>query len=122
MKLLLDENLSPRIAVAIEDLYPGTCHIGHCHLSSAPDEEVWRHAAAHDYSIVSKDADFAERSALRGFPPKVIWLRIGNCTTTQAINLLRSAFAQIDAFLSTREESCLVLTETSKRPVQAVKL
>ncbi|WP_420240030.1 DUF5615 family PIN-like protein [Telmatobacter bradus] len=109
------------MAAAIEDLYSGSCHISQCGLSSAPDEEVWRYAAAHDYSIVSKDSDFAERSALRGFPPKVIWLRIGNCSTIQAINLLRSAFAQIDVFLSTREESCLVLTETSKRPVQGVK-
>jgi predicted nuclease of predicted toxin-antitoxin system len=28
-------------------------------------------------------------SLLRGFPPWVLWLRVGNCTTTQVEALLR---------------------------------
>jgi predicted nuclease of predicted toxin-antitoxin system len=110
VKLLLDENLSPRLIVAIDDLYPGSRHVKECELGSLPDDDVWRYAKDNDFAIVSKDSDFAERSALRGSPPKVIWLRIGNCTTTRAGFLLRDAFPRIQAFLSAKEESCLVLT------------
>ncbi len=59
--------------------------------------------------IVSKDSDFAQQSLLMGKPPKVIWLRIGNCTTARADLVLRNAVARIRTFENS-EESCLVLT------------
>jgi predicted nuclease of predicted toxin-antitoxin system len=58
---------------------------------------------------VFKDSDFSERSVLRGSPPKVIWLRIGNCTTLRAGFVLRDAFPRIQAFVAAKE-SFLVLT------------
>jgi predicted nuclease of predicted toxin-antitoxin system len=30
---------------------------------------------------VSKDTDFHQRSFLFGGPPKVVWIRLGNCST-----------------------------------------
>lgn len=33
--------------------------------------------------IVSKDMDMHDLSLIMGNPPKVIWLRIGNCSTKQ---------------------------------------
>lgn len=121
MKLLLDENLSPRLTALIGDLYPGSCHVEDCGLLNAPDEEVWRFAAENGFAIVSKDSDFSELSALHGSPPKVIWLRVGNCTTDRAGFALRDSFASIQAFLETNEESCLVLTVAAKMPVQGVE-
>lgn len=109
MKLLLDENLSPRLALAIADLYPGSLHLRDCGLRGASDTEVWQYAQANNFSIVSKDSDFSQRSFLLGSPPKVIWLRIGNCTTTRADFVLRNAAPRIHAFLAQVEESCLVL-------------
>jgi predicted nuclease of predicted toxin-antitoxin system len=109
VKLLLDENLAPRLAAALADLYPGSAHVRDCGLSGASDIEVWKYAQANDFAIVSKDSDFSQRSFLLGSPPKVIWLRIGNCTTTRADFVLRNAAARIQAFLASSEESCLVL-------------
>lgn len=109
MKLLLDENLSPRLVAAIDDLYPGSIHVRECGLESTPDDEVWQYAKENGFVIVSKDSDFSERSVLRGSPPKVIWLRIGNCTTLRAGFVLRDAFPRIQAFLAAKE-SYLVLT------------
>ena len=60
--------------------------------------------------IVSKDSDFSQRSSLLGGAPKVIWLRIGNCTTTRADFVLRNTAERIQAFLESSEESCLVLS------------
>jgi len=46
--------------------------------------------AARRYTIVTKDSDFGDLSVLRGFPPKVIWVRLGNCTTRQIEDLIRN--------------------------------
>jgi predicted nuclease of predicted toxin-antitoxin system len=110
LKLPLDENLSARLIASVDDLYPDSSHVEQCGLSGAADEQVWRFARDNAFAIVSKDSDFSELSVLRGSPPKVIWLRIGNCTTTRAGFLLRDAFPRIEAFLAASEENCLVLT------------
>lgn len=49
-------------------------------LKSSPDTVVWEYAAKMGYTIVTKDADFRQRSFLFGPPPKVICIRIGNCS------------------------------------------
>ena len=72
MKLLLDENLSPRLIGALSDLYPGSSHVEDCGLPSAPDDQVWRFAAENGFLIVTQDSDFSERSVLDGWPPKKI--------------------------------------------------
>jgi predicted nuclease of predicted toxin-antitoxin system len=64
---------------------------------------------ANGFAIVSKDSDFSQRSFLHGSPPKVIWLKIGNCTTARADFVLRNAAPRIQTFLSSVDESCLVL-------------
>ena len=109
MKLLLDENLSPRLLPAICSLFPDSRHIEQCGLEGATDNQVWRYALDHGFAIVSKDSDFAERSALSGAPPKVIWLRIGNCTTSRAEFVLVNLASLIQDFLQRGEQDCLVL-------------
>jgi predicted nuclease of predicted toxin-antitoxin system len=117
LKLLLDENLSPRLIASIEDLYPGSTHVEDCGWSIRPTIEVWNYAGENGFAIVTKDSDFSELSVLRGSPPKVIWLRIGNCTTVRAGFLLRDAFPRIQAFLDADEENCLVLSLQFERRV-----
>jgi predicted nuclease of predicted toxin-antitoxin system len=51
-----------------------------------------------EFIIVTKDSDFSELSLLRGFPPKVIWIRIGNCTTNDIESLIRSHTKEIENF------------------------
>lgn len=109
MKLLFDENLSPRLAEAVADLYPGSCHLRNCGLRGAPDEKIWKYAFENDFAIVSKDSDFRQRSILRGSPPKVILLQIGNCSTVRAEFVLINLASRIQEFLASAEESCLVL-------------
>lgn len=98
MKLLLDQNLSPRLVQRLADLYPDSTHVSLVGLDRAPDAAVWTYAQTANCIIVSKDADFSDVSVVRGFPPKVIWLRLGNCTTNDVEQALRVAHAQITAF------------------------
>ena len=108
MKLLFDENLSHRLPKALSDIYPGSDHLRDCGLRGASDDRVWQYAGENGFVIVSKDSDFSERSALLGSPPKVVWLRVGNCTTTRAEFVLRNALARLESFVSGHED-CLVI-------------
>ena len=89
MKLLFDQNLSHRLAAALNDLFPGSSQVRLVGLDRADDADIWRYAAREGFCIVTLDVDFAEMSALRGSPPKVVWLRCGNRPTAYIEALLR---------------------------------
>jgi predicted nuclease of predicted toxin-antitoxin system len=108
MKLLFDENLSHRLVQSLADVYPGSAHPRACGLRGASDDEIWRYARENGFVIVSKDSDFSQRSALLGGPPGVIWLRVGNCTTSRAEFVLRNAVKRLQAF-ENENGGCLVL-------------
>lgn len=109
MRLLFDENLSARLAAAFQADYPGSTHVHLVGLGSALDDEVWRYAHDHGYTIVTKDADYHERSLIRGYPPKVIWIRRGNVSTSEIEDALRSHREAIDRLETDAQLAVLVL-------------
>ena len=109
MKLLLDENISRRLVETVSDLYPGSKHVNDAGLARRADFEIWDYAKANGFAIVSKDSDFVHLAFLRGHPPKVIQLRLGNCTTESIARALRDFSVVIHTFNSDAMESVLVL-------------
>lgn len=99
MTLLFDHNVSPRLVEQLADIFPGSSHVLFVGLDQATDSEVWEYATSHNFAIATKDADFNDLSMVWGFPPKIIWLRVGNCTTRQLEEILRSHAATICDFL-----------------------
>lgn len=89
MKLPFDQNLSPRLPKLLADLFTGSVHIREVGLREASDSRVWEYAKLYGFVIVSKDAEFQQRSLLYGSPPKFVWLRVGNCTVETTRDLLR---------------------------------
>jgi len=79
-------------------VYPGSTHVKNCGLNKASDSAVWEYVKAQGFVIVSNDSDFQERSMLWGSPPKVIWLRIPNCTSLEVTEVLRSSLGDIQRF------------------------
>jgi predicted nuclease of predicted toxin-antitoxin system len=116
VKLLLDENLAPRLTGVLSDLYPGSVHVHQCGLGSADDAAIWDHARSNGFTIVSKDSDFAERSVLSGAPPKIIWVRASNCTSAEVERLLRAAFPLVKRFIQEDQETCLILGHREDNP------
>lgn len=115
MKLLFDENLPPRLAELLADIYPGSLHVHQCGLGASDDSAIWEYARESGLTIVSKDSDFQERSVLLGSPPKVIWLRTSNCASAQIEFLLRNASTIIARFIEHDKETCLALGLRSKK-------
>lgn len=98
MKLLFGENWSPRLVSALADLWPGSAHVESINTRGATDEALWSFAHAHGFTLVSKDDDFRSLALVRGAPPKVIWLQIGNAPTSKVADLLRPNASALDAF------------------------
>ena len=109
MRLLFDQNLSPRLVERLSDVFPGSAHVADLCLDRADDVAVWEHARSDNYTIVTKDADFGELSVVRGFPPKVVWVRIGNCTTAQIETILRMYQNVIESLQVDPEVGTLVM-------------
>lgn len=107
MKLLLDQNLSWKIVGQLEDLYPGSAHVKSVLTTETDDRDIWLYAKDKNFIIVSKDDDFEQRSILLGHPPKVVWIRLGNCKTSDVTDLLLSSHRIILAFNADIEKSIL---------------
>lgn len=81
MRLLFDQNLSRQLCTLLADLYPQLQQVRAARLADAPDAAIWDYALGNDFVIVTKDADYRDLSIACGHPPKVIWIRLGNCST-----------------------------------------
>jgi predicted nuclease of predicted toxin-antitoxin system len=90
VRLLFDHNLSPALVSRLHDIYPDSNHVYLLGLDKVSDTEIWLYAQQQKYAIVTKDADYSELGLMRGFPPKVIWIRRGNCKTADIEALLRN--------------------------------
>lgn len=99
MKLLLDENLSRRLVPFLQEVYPGTTQVALLGMEQADDAAIWAHAKAHDFVVVSQDADFHERSLVFGASPRLIWLRLNNPSKSQVLNALLLRRAEIEQSL-----------------------
>jgi len=109
VRLLFDENLSPRLMRAIADMRPESTHVESIQLRGETDQAIWQYARAHEYAIVTKDDDFRALAFVRGAPPKVIWLQVGNTSTTSIATVLRDSASEIAAFDADRVAALLVL-------------
>ena len=109
MKLLFDHNLSPRLVTRLADLYPDSQHVFLLEMGEADDREIWNYAQQHSYVVVTRDSDYNDLSLLRGFPPKVIWIRRGNCSTTVIEGMLRAAREAIEDFVQNSSSGVLTL-------------
>ena len=89
MKLLFDENLSPRLAATLASEFLESAHIETLGMRGETDAHIWDYARDSGFVIVSKDNDFCYCSFLYGSPPKIVWLSVGNADTVTIAELLR---------------------------------
>lgn len=98
MKLLLDQNLSRKLVPHLAEAYPESSHVFLLGLAKTDDSDIWYYARHHGFSLVTKNTDMVDLCVLRGGPPKVLWLRIGNCTTELVREVLDSNKERIARF------------------------
>ncbi len=110
MKLLFDQNISFRLIKRIIDIFPDAKQVRELGLENSTDTEIFDFAKRNNFAIVTFDSDFCDLNIIRGFPPKIIWIRTGNTTTKKLEDLLRKKSDLIELFL--REDfGCLEIIE-----------
>lgn len=114
MKLLLDENLSRRIAPFLQTVFPGSSQVALLGLESKSDLEIWQYAKDNGFVIVSRDSDFQERALVAGHPPQVVWLKIPNHSKTVVLNILLEHQTEIEQVLTVQNLACVELSHSNK--------
>ena len=117
MKLLPDENLSDKILPRISDLFPGSSHVKREELAHADDGRIWEFARQEGFTLMSKDADFHQRCLVYGHPPKLVFIRTGNCPTATITELIRQNASLISQFQGDGEAGILVLPPPTPTPI-----
>jgi predicted nuclease of predicted toxin-antitoxin system len=98
LKLLFDQNLSHRLVAKLRDIFPESTHTRFLHFKEASDEHIWEFARSNGFTVVTCDKDFADLSFLRGSPPKIIWVRIGNTSLKETEKIIRQHQESIEKF------------------------
>ena len=108
--LLLDANLSWRSLTVLKNHYADCYHVDDVGLSiPAKDTEIWDYAKKHRMLIVTNDEDFLHLSTLKGSPPKVLLLRMGNQSRSFIEQILINMKNQIQIFVESSEYGILEL-------------
>lgn len=110
MKLPFDENLSRTLCDRLSDVFPNSEQVCVVGLEHASDADVWAYAKRNGLAIVTKDSDYHQLSFLLGAPPKVIWLRLGNCSTDLIESVIRKNKSAILS-LDTDEDAAILVLE-----------
>jgi predicted nuclease of predicted toxin-antitoxin system len=80
MRFLVDAQLPRSICPILSEGGHDVVHVKHVLPQDATDDMIWRFALESDRSILSKDEDFARRAVADAPAPRIVWLRIGNCS------------------------------------------
>ena len=107
MKLLFDQNISPRILKKLSLEYNECQQVRFLGLEDASDCQIFAYAKYNGYTIVTFDSDFVDLSALKGSPPKIIYLNTGNLTTHHVSELILNHLLIIQHFLGSEKDDVL---------------
>jgi len=108
MKLLFDQNISFRIISILElSVFDDCRHVRVVGLNDSNDADIWQYAKLHGFTIVTFDSDFFDMLLVRGFPPKIIWFRTGNLTTSKIAEWMMNNHIKISSFIDNPEQCCL---------------
>jgi predicted nuclease of predicted toxin-antitoxin system len=110
MKLLFDQHLASILVPRLADLFPDSAQVKNLGMATADDRLIWDYARQNGFTIVSKDSDFQQLSLLYGAPPKVVWLKVGNCPTSLIEKLIRDNSVTLHTFEVDPVQSLLILS------------
>jgi predicted nuclease of predicted toxin-antitoxin system len=90
VKFLFDQNLAPRLAGDLADIFPESAHVQDLGMTRASDREIWDHAKEAGFVVVSKDNDFPQMNFVFRRPSEGHLIRGGNCSVEETGRIPRS--------------------------------
>jgi predicted nuclease of predicted toxin-antitoxin system len=108
MKILVDQNISFRLLPRIKTAFPDTTHVKDLKLTDADDFKIFQFARENGFdAILTLDEDFNNIQLEHGVPPKIIWLRVGNCSTAALAGVILQNAEPIQDCLADNQHDCL---------------
>lgn len=108
MKILVDQNISFRLVQRIEHVFDEIGHVKSLGLTNAKDLQIFMTARHQGFAaVLTQDEDFYNLLLEHGTPPKIIWLRTGNCSTTFLSKVILRNAEHIQDFLEDEMQDCL---------------
>ena len=108
MKILVDQNISFRLVQRIQSSFSEIEHVKSLGLINADDFDIFMSARNLGFAaILTQDQDFQNLILEHNSPPKVIWLRIGNCSTPLIAEVILRNSALIKEFIDAGDQDCL---------------
>ena len=95
MNFLVDAQLPPGLARWLADQGDSAQHVSDVGLAGAEDSVIWNHALGISAIIITKDEDFAERTARTAVGPVIVWLRIGNATNRALLEWMQPRWSSV---------------------------
>ena len=121
MKFLVDNALSPNLAVGLRAAGHDVVHLRDIGLASASDADVFQVALDDDRVIVSEDTDFGTLLALRdATKPSVVLFR--GVQDRSAANLLSLLLANLPAVAGDLDAGAVVAIENARVRVRRLPL
>ncbi|MGF1636388.1 MAG: DUF5615 family PIN-like protein [Cyclobacteriaceae bacterium] len=114
MKFLFDQNIFYHILKQLPKKFEDAAHVKTENLIDASDQQIWDYAREKDFTIVTQDLDFNDLNSLYGFPPKIIWIRTGNISTSEIDALLLDFYTDIIRFVNNSEFGCFEIVRFKK--------
>lgn len=102
MKILVDQNLPPRLVGSLDPLFPGSVHVNSVGLGGARDITLWNFAVLHQFDIMSRDADLPMLAIRRVDNVCVVWVRLGNLALRQLLSAIEASLSDVHRSLGTR--------------------
>jgi predicted nuclease of predicted toxin-antitoxin system len=118
LRLLLDENLSPRLIPRLLSLFASLMHVRDVGLKQADDQSIWDWAKANNYTVVTTDADFIALSKRLGWPPRVIHIEHCDFPFRVIEDLLRRSAVRVSNFHGNKQTGVLVLRLPAGRKIR----
>lgn len=108
MKLLLDANISWRLIIKFKVYFQDCFHVDNIGLAvPSKDIDIWNFALSNNLIIVTNDEDFLNLSNLKGFPPKVVLLKIGNQSSAFIEAAILNRISYIQSLYDSNEHGLL---------------
>lgn len=109
MKLLFDQNISPRILKNLPTELSECQQVRFVGLQDSSDLEIFQFARKETFAIVTFDSDFVDLNALYGAPPKIVYLNTGNLSTKNISELITRNIEAIRSYLDSESDDILEL-------------
>jgi predicted nuclease of predicted toxin-antitoxin system len=111
VRLLFDQNLSPKLPRLLASEYPGSIHIRVGNLDRETDVGIRAFAQAHELTIVTRDFDFVELADLLGAPPRIIYIQGENLSAEECADRLKRHQTAIEEAFGVFDRSVYVIPD-----------